>query len=162
MTSFSCGPNGDADSVGSNSNSAAAATAAVGGSTSSGGGKSLFVGSFNINSEDLTGEAARTWLKQAADADIVALGLQVRSRPHRFVLFLVSLHVSFRGGFCCFSQSLVCCAYRVRFVRADVLALELDLRWCSQVVAAMVWCAALPLRGGICLFLDVFICCCSF
>lgn len=41
-------------------------------------GGSLFVGSFNINSEDLTEQAARAWLKQAADADIVALGLQVQ------------------------------------------------------------------------------------
>lgn len=42
------------------------------------GGASLFVGSFNINAEDLTITVARAWLKQAANADIVALGLQVR------------------------------------------------------------------------------------
>lgn len=41
------------------------------------GGASLFVGSFNINAEDLTITVARAWLKQAANADIVALGLQV-------------------------------------------------------------------------------------
>lgn len=42
-----------------------------------GGGGGLFIGSFNLNSEDLTAEAAAAWLKQAGDADIVALGLQV-------------------------------------------------------------------------------------
>ena len=43
-----------------------------------GGGGRLFVGSFNLNSQDLTFAAAKAWLKQAGDADIVALGLQVR------------------------------------------------------------------------------------
>lgn len=38
---------------------------------------SLFVGSFNINSEDLSQEDAKAWLAKAADAEVVALGLQV-------------------------------------------------------------------------------------
>lgn len=38
---------------------------------------SLFVGSFNINSSDLSKEDARAWLAKAGDADIVALGFQV-------------------------------------------------------------------------------------
>lgn len=37
----------------------------------------VFIGSFNINSQDLSSEAARAWLKEAEGADIVALGLQV-------------------------------------------------------------------------------------
>ncbi|CAM9222615.1 unnamed protein product [Ectocarpus sp. 4 AP-2014] len=41
-----------------------------------GGAGGVFIGSFNINSEDLTVDAARAWLKQAEGADIVALGLQ--------------------------------------------------------------------------------------
>lgn len=44
-----------------------------------GGAGGVFIGSFNINSEDLTVDAARAWLKQAEGADIVALGLQVKS-----------------------------------------------------------------------------------
>lgn len=47
------------------------------GSAWSRGRSSLFVGSFNINSQDLTQEDAKRWLQHAADADIVALGLQV-------------------------------------------------------------------------------------
>lgn len=39
---------------------------------------SLFVGSFNINSQDLTQEDAKAWLAKAADADVVALGMQVQ------------------------------------------------------------------------------------
>lgn len=54
-----------------------------GGSGASG----VFVGSFNINSQDLSSEAARAWLKEAEDADIVALGLQVQC----FVLSLFSV-----------------------------------------------------------------------
>ncbi|CAM9167655.1 unnamed protein product, partial [Sphacelaria rigidula] len=46
------------------------------GSAWSRGRSSLFVGSFNINSQDLTQEDAKRWLQHAADADIVALGLQ--------------------------------------------------------------------------------------
>lgn len=42
---------------------------------------SLFVGSFNINASDLSKEAAVAWLARAADADIVALGLQVPCAP---------------------------------------------------------------------------------
>lgn len=40
-------------------------------------GRYLFVGSFNINSSDLGKADAKAWLEKAADADIVALGLQV-------------------------------------------------------------------------------------
>lgn len=47
----------------------------VTGGSSGGGG--VFIGSFNINSQDLSNEAAKAWLKEAEDADIVALGLQV-------------------------------------------------------------------------------------
>ena len=52
------------------------------GADAGGGGEGarLFVGSFNLNSEDLTVKAAKAWLKQAGDADIVALGLQVKTR----------------------------------------------------------------------------------
>ncbi|CAM9699290.1 unnamed protein product [Scytosiphon promiscuus] len=39
-------------------------------------GCSVFVGSFNINSQDLTIDDARAWLKEAKHADIIALGLQ--------------------------------------------------------------------------------------
>lgn len=42
------------------------------------GGTRVFVGSFNINSQDLTVDAARAWLEEAEGADIVALGLQVK------------------------------------------------------------------------------------
>lgn len=38
----------------------------------------VFIGSFNINSQDLTIDDARAWLKEAKDADIIALGLQVQ------------------------------------------------------------------------------------
>lgn len=62
-----------------------------GGRGEGGGGASLFVGSFNINAEDLTIPVARAWLKHAADADIVALGLQVRSpNGNNFTVTLVS------------------------------------------------------------------------
>lgn len=44
-----------------------------------GGGTRVFIGSFNINSQDLGSGAARAWLKEAEGADIVALGLQVQS-----------------------------------------------------------------------------------
>eukprot|EP00752_Nemacystus_decipiens_P018264 g16387.t1 len=40
------------------------------------GGTRVFIGSFNINSQDLSSDAARAWLKEAEGADIVALGLQ--------------------------------------------------------------------------------------
>lgn len=72
MTSFSCGSSGSSGSSGSRT-----CHGGDGDGVGNGGGGGLFVGSFNINSEDLTGEAARAWLKQAKDADIVALGLQV-------------------------------------------------------------------------------------
>ena len=49
----------------------------VGGMTSGANGGRVFIGSFNINSQDLTNEAAIAWLKEAEGADIVALGLQV-------------------------------------------------------------------------------------
>lgn len=42
------------------------------------GGACVFIGSFNINSQDLSSDAARAWLKGAEGADIVALGLQVK------------------------------------------------------------------------------------
>lgn len=48
-----------------------------------GGAGGVFIGSFNINSEDLTVDAARAWLKQAEGADIVALGLQVGEEVER-------------------------------------------------------------------------------
>lgn len=40
-------------------------------------GGDVFIGSFNINSGDLSVDAASAWLKGAERADIVALGLQV-------------------------------------------------------------------------------------
>lgn len=43
------------------------------------GGARVFIGSFNINSQDLSSDAARAWLKEAEGADIVALGLQVKA-----------------------------------------------------------------------------------
>eukprot|EP00903_Cladosiphon_okamuranus_P019298 g17739.t1 len=52
-----------------------AADGAAGGNGAAGGIR-VFVGSFNINSQDLTIEAARAWLSEAQGADIVALGLQ--------------------------------------------------------------------------------------
>lgn len=42
-------------------------------------GGDVFIGSFNINSGDLSVDAAKAWLKGAEGADIVALGLQVRN-----------------------------------------------------------------------------------
>ena len=47
----------------------------------------VFIGSFNINSQDLSSDAARAWLEKAEGADIVALGLQV---AHVNGLFLVN------------------------------------------------------------------------
>lgn len=43
------------------------------------GGGDVFIGSFNINSGDLSVDAARAWLQGAEGADIVALGLQVQT-----------------------------------------------------------------------------------
>lgn len=68
MASFSCGADGG-----------------IGSETS------LFIGSFNVNSEDLTLADARAWLKRAGDADIVALGLQVGTRRWVLLIFLLLL-----------------------------------------------------------------------
>lgn len=72
MASFSSGisPEGGRECA------AATAVAAAAADADAGGGGRLFVGSFNLNSQDLTVKAAKAWLKEAGDADIVALGLQ--------------------------------------------------------------------------------------
>lgn len=46
----------------------------------------VFIGSFNINSQDLSSEAARAWLKDAEGADIIALGLQVKYQCQAFLV----------------------------------------------------------------------------
>lgn len=57
---------------------------------------SVFIGSFNINSQDLTIEDARAWLKEATDADIVALGLQVKIRLG--CRWMIERHVLYRAS----------------------------------------------------------------